>query len=105
MDSSDWVFENIHLNIKLVQEIAHNAHISLETHTFSILCQNRDRPTLLIYKMKHTSYPYYIINLRTLEASNDSQCKIPLTEEIAQKMKSFNIYSVNASQDQNNRLK
>lgn len=91
---SDWLFENVHLNMEIVEEIARNAGISLETHTFSILCQNRNRPALLIYKMKHTWYPYYIIDLRTLEPTEDSQCKISMTKEIQEKMKSVNLYSI-----------
>lgn len=91
---SDWLFENVHLNMEIVEEIAQNAYISLETHTFSILCQNRNRPALLIYKMKHTSYPYYIIDLQTLEPTEDSQCKISVTKEIQEKMKSVNLYSI-----------
>ena len=88
MSSSDWLFEDVHLNMQIIDEIAKNANISLNTHSFSILCQNSNRPALLIYKPKKSIEAYYILNLRTLEPIHESLCKIPISEEIKEKMKS-----------------
>lgn len=94
MASSDWLFENIHLNREIIDEIAQSAGISMETHTFSILCQNGNKPALLLYKFKKSISAYYIINLRTLEPTYESECKVQLTKEIIEKMKSVNLYSI-----------